>query len=93
MSAENKKATETKTATKKPIFVPRLPNSKHQPPLEGSVNGRAFLLPRGKESMVSPEVYEVVKRSLINEVEAEEYYKGVQDELIKRSHEEAQNIR
>lgn len=80
-------------ANKKPemmsIYVPRLANSKNQPPLEGSVNGKGFLLPRGKTSEVPPEVYEVVARSLQSELAAEEYYNSIQAELIKKSKKEA----
>lgn len=71
------------------IFIPRLPNSTAQPPLEGSVNGKAFLLPRGQYVDVPPEVYEVVKRSLDNETVAEDYYRNVQKELMAKSKKEA----
>ena len=85
MAAANKKT------EKMSIFVPRLANSKNQPPLEGSVNGKAFLLPRGKTSEVPPEVYEVVARSLYNETAAEDYYNNIQLELMARSAQEAKN--
>lgn len=88
MSAANTKKTE-----KKSIFVPKLPNSKHQPPLEGSVNGKAFLLPRGKTSEVPPEVYEVVKRSIDGEDRAEEYYNGIQAELFRKAEAEAEGMK
>jgi hypothetical protein len=71
------------------VFVPRLPNSKNQPPMEGSVNGKAFLLPRGQHSEVPASVAEVVNRSLRNEQIAEDYYNSIGDKLLKDSAKEA----
>lgn len=79
-----------KPPEKKSIFVPRLNGSKEQPPLEGSVNGKPFLLPRGQVSEVESEVYEVVERSLRAEIEAEDYYNNLQANLIKRAQAEAE---
>lgn len=80
----------TKSPEKKKIFVPRLNGSKEQPPLEGSVNGKPFLLPRGQVSEIESEVYEVVERSLRAEIEAEDYYNNLQANLIKRAQAEAE---
>lgn len=79
-----------KSPEKKSIFVPRLNGSKEQPPLEGSVNGKPFLLPRGQVSEIESEVYEVVERSLRAEIEAEDYYNNLQANLIKRAQAEAE---
>ncbi len=88
------KKTETKATEKMvPVFVPRLPNSKNQPPLEGSVNGKAFLIPRGKPWQVPASVAEVVKRSLHNEQIAEDYYNSIGNELIEKSEKEAANLK
>lgn len=83
----------TKNLEKKSIFVPRLPNSKAQPPFEGSINGRDFVLPRGVVSEVDAAVYEIVERSLQAEVEAEDYYNNLQATLIQRAREEAQLLK
>ncbi len=87
------KATQGRCVEKKRVFVPRLVNSKKQPNLEGSVNGKAFSLPRGKEHEVPPEVYEVVTRSLANEQLAEDYYNSVNDVLLKKAEDEAANLK
>ena len=80
----------TKSAEMKSIFVPRLNGSKEQPPLEGSINGKPFLLPRGEVSEVEADVYEIVERSLRAEIEAEDYYNNLQANLIKRAQAEAE---
>ena len=69
----------------KRIFIPKLPGSKNQPPMEGSVNGKSFLLPRNQWVELPDDIYEVVKRSLDAEDKADDYYSNVQKELIARS--------
>ena len=93
---ENKdpKGTETKasesTVELKEITIPRLEGSKHQPPLTGSVNGKAFSLPRMKTVNVPPDVYEVVKRHIDAETYATEYSIALQKELKDKSKAEAE---
>ena len=72
------------------IFVPKLYGSKNQPPLTGSVNGKNFALPRGQESEVPAEVFEVVSRSLASEDAADTYYANLNRELLKQSKKEAE---
>ena len=72
------------------VFVPRIPNSKNQPPLVGCVNDITFALPRGEFSQVSPAVYEVVTRSLENDIAAEDYIHSVNAQLLARSKQEAE---
>lgn len=79
-------------AGKLPVFVPKLPNSKTQPPLTGQINGKAFSIPRGVVSYVSPDVYEVVTNSLKNSDEAEEYYNTVNALLQARAEQEGKMI-
>lgn len=86
------KAKETKKTELKRIFIPKLAGSKNQPPLEGSVNGKSFLLPRGQEHEVPADVYEVVDRSLKAEDAADNYYNSIQKQLLDRSKEEADLI-
>lgn len=86
-------ATAKKTEPMETVYVPRLPNSKNQPPLEGSVNGKAFLIPRGKSCEVPASVAEVVNRSLRNEQLAEDYYNSIGDKLLEDSAKEAANVK
>lgn len=86
-------ATTKNTEKMVPVFVPRLPNSKNQPPFEGSVNGKGFLIPRGKPWKVPASVAEVVKRSLHNEQIAEDYYNNIGNELLEKSAEEASRLK
>lgn len=59
---------------KKEIFVPKVPNSRDQPDVVASVNGRHFSVQRGKPVEVPLPIWEVIKRSLDAEEEAERYY-------------------
>lgn len=86
-------ASAKKTEKMVTVFVPRLQNSKKQPPLEGSVNGKAFLIPRGKKVEVPASVAEVVNRSLVNEQIAEDYYNNIGDELLEKSAQEAARLK
>lgn len=58
----------------KEIFVPKVPNSRDQPDVVASVNGRHFSVQRGKPVMVPAPIWEVIKRSLDAEAEAERFY-------------------
>lgn len=58
----------------KEIFVPKVPNSRDQPDVVASVNGRHFSVQRGKPVMVPAPIWEVIKRSLDAETEAERFY-------------------
>lgn len=90
--ADSKANKEKNEPELKKIFIPKLAGSKHQPPLEGSVNGKAFLLPRNQWCEVPNDVYEVVERSLKAEDAADNYYNNIQKQLLDRSKEEAANI-
>ncbi|MBR3815130.1 MAG: hypothetical protein IKJ27_00215 [Clostridia bacterium] len=92
VSAKEGPGTCKKAEEKLSIYVPRLPNSKNQPPLEGSINGKPFALPRGVWSEVSPAVYEIVSRSLQNQDEADDYYNSVNAMLNKRAKQEAGDL-
>lgn len=74
----------------KEITVPKLEGSKLQPPLTGSVNGKAFSLPRMKKVKVPPDVYEVVQRSIDAENYANEYSIALQKELKDKAKAEAE---
>ena len=55
------------------IFIPRDPTGQGDPNLYVSVNGEACLLPRGKESEVSPAIADEVKRSMAAQSRLDEY--------------------
>lgn len=56
------------------ILVPRIPNSKEQPDLIASVNGRMFQVVRGQKVSVPKPIAEVIERSIAYEASAEDYY-------------------
>lgn len=69
MATENKenKATENKEnkakkETRVPVYIEK-GNSSEEPNLLVSVNGKNYLLPKGKESLVPPEVAYEINRS------------------------------
>lgn len=84
---------ETKTTKKEELFeidIPKLEGSKLQPPLTGSVNGKAFSLPRMKRVKVPAEVYEVVRRSIDAENYASQYSIELQKKLMEDAKKEAE---
>lgn len=65
------------TATKVRYTAPRIPNEKDQPDLIVSVNGKNYVIQRGKEVLIPKNVADVIKASLKNAEKAEEYYYSV----------------
>ena len=59
---------------KKPIMIPKIPNSRDQADVVASVNGRHFSIQRGKTVEVPLPIYEVVKRSIDAAEEEESFY-------------------
>ena len=53
---------ETKTEKKVKVFIPK-GYANDEPNLFVSVNGKNYLLPKGKESMVPQEIYDEIMRS------------------------------
>ena len=62
------------------IFIPRA-GAKEDPNLFVSVNGKNFLIPKGKKSKVPPEIAEEIRRAN----EAEEMMDAHIDEMLKAS--------
>lgn len=60
--ATEKKETTIPDENREKIFIPR-GNANDEPNLFVSINGKNYLLPRGKESEVPPEVAYEIKRS------------------------------
>lgn len=62
---------------KRPLRVPRLQNSKNQPDMAVSVNGRIFKIQRGVEVEVPLPIWEVAMRSIQGAEDAQDaYYKA-----------------
>lgn len=61
-------------SVRKTIFIPKIPNSREQPDVVASVNLRHYSIQRGKPVEVPLPIYEVVKRMLDAEEEAEDFY-------------------
>lgn len=57
--------------------VPRIPNEKDQPDLIVSVNGKNYIIQRGKEVTIPKNVADVIIASLKSAEKAEEYYYSV----------------
>lgn len=86
MAEETKttQAEETKTTQKKSklveVFIPR-GTANDEPNLFVGVNGKGYLLPRGKKSMVPPEVKAEIDRS----IKAQEAQYDRKDEMIEKA--------
>lgn len=65
------------TETKVPITVPRIPGEKDQPDLVVSVNGKNYVIQRGKTVTVPKNVADVIRTSLKQAQIAEDYYFSV----------------
>ena len=63
--------------TKVKVTVPRIPNAKDQPDLVVSVNGKNYVIQRGKEVSVPRNVADIIRTSQKNEEKALEYYYSV----------------
>lgn len=61
-------------AEKRSIKIPRLQNSKHQPDMAVSVNGRIFKIQRGVEVEVPLPIWEVAMRSIQASEDAQDAY-------------------
>ena len=59
------------------MTVPRIPGEKDQPDMVVSINGKNYVIQRGKEVSVPKNVADVIRTSLKNEVKAMEYYYSV----------------
>lgn len=63
--------------TKVRITVPKIPNEKDQPDLVVCVNGKNYIIQRGKEVTVPKNVADIIRTSMKNAEKAEEYYYSV----------------
>ena len=61
------------TEKKVKVFIPRDPTGKGDPNFYVSVNGKSYLLPRGKESEVPPEIANEIQRSFRAQSRLDEY--------------------
>lgn len=59
------------------VSVPKIPNEKDQPDLIVSVNGKNYIIQRGKEVTVPKNVADIIRTSMKNAEKAEEYYYSV----------------
>ena len=56
------------------LTIPRVPGVKEQPDWFCSINGKNYLIQRGKEVTVPKAVKDEYKRSVANEERADEFY-------------------
>ena len=59
------------------VSVPKIPNEKDQPDLIVSVNGKNYIIQRGKEVTVPKNVADIIRTSMKNAEKAEKYYYSV----------------